>query len=170
MRALRASTPESLERHLYFCPFGGLRNEIHSGLAWQVIAILKEAGISPNQIVTELNGLRPRDSTRPGDAVVVLNFGGDGQHLLLDVASTTVRGNSHAGMSGTVPGLSALDRENDKFTNDRNSGSPVSTFHGGNHILVPFVVEDGGRIGDQGQSILRVLAERAVFCGSHSHS
>ena len=30
---------------------------------------------------------------------------------------------------------------------------------------MPFVVEDGGRIGDQGQSILRVLAERAVSVG-----
>ena len=156
--------PESLERHLYFCSFGGLRNEIHTGLAWQVVAILREAGINSNQIVTELNGLRPRDSTRPGD-VVVLNFAGDGQHLLIDVACTTVWGNSHASRCGTVPGCSALDRENDKFTTDRNSGSPVSIFHGGNHILVPFVMEDGGRTGDQGQSLLRALAERAVSAG-----
>jgi len=33
------------------------------------------------------------------------------------------------------------------------------------YILIPFVVEDGGRMGDQSQALLLLLAERAVASG-----
>ena len=52
-----------------------------------------------------------------------------------------------------------------KFSTDEKSSRPVSRFFGGDHILIPFVVEDGGRMGDQGQALLLLLAERAVASG-----
>ena len=45
------------------------------------------------------------------------------------------------------------------------STQPVSRFHGGSHTLVPYVMEDGGRTGNQGLALLRLLAERAVASG-----
>ena len=45
------------------------------------------------------------------------------------------------------------------------SSHPVSRFFGGDHVFLPFVVEDGGRMGDQGQPLLLLLAERAVSSG-----
>ena len=35
----------------------------------------------------------------------------------------------------------------------------------GNHTLVPFAMEDGGRIGAHGQAVLRMLVEYAVAKG-----
>ena len=66
---------------------------------------------------------------------------------------------------GTSPGSAALDREKDKFRTDCLSSQPVSKFSGGDHVLIPFVMEDGGRMGDQGQALLLLLAERAVASG-----
>ena len=40
--------------------------------------------------------------------------------------------------------------------------------HGGAHTLVPFVLEDGGRPGRQGQAWLLQLAGRAVDSGACS--
>ena len=46
------------------------------------------------------------------------------------------------------------------------SSHPVPRYFGGDHILLPFVVEDGGWMGDQGQAmLLLLLAERAVSSG-----
>ena len=85
---------EHMERHTYFCPMGGLRNEIHKGLAHQIAAILKEAGVPSRNIEMELRGLQPGTNKRPGD-VIALHFFGDGQHLLIDVAFTTVWSNTN---------------------------------------------------------------------------
>jgi len=97
--------------------------------------------------------------------VVARGFFGDGQHLLVDVACTTVWGNSDFCANRTIPGNAALDREKNKFTADEKSSRPVSKFFGGDHVLIPFVMEDGGRLGDQGQALLLLLAERAVASG-----
>ena len=44
--------------------------------------------------------------------------------------------------------------------------SPVSTVHGGDHVFIPFAMEDGGRIGAHGLAFLKALAEHnAVSAG-----
>ena len=64
--------------------------------------------------------------------------------------STVLVGSTIRGCS-TVPGFAAAQREQAKFDADRASSQPVSRMHGGAHTLVPFVLEDGGRPGRQGQ-------------------
>ena len=52
-----------------------------------------------------------------------------------------------------------------KFKTNADSPNPVSVSHGGRHTLVPFAMEDGGRIGAHGQVVHRMLAEYAVAKG-----
>ena len=85
--------------------------------------------------------------------------------LPIYVAFTTVWSNSNVPQYSTFPGAAALERELDKINTDKLSVNPVSRFFGGDHVLVPFVVEDGGRAGEHGQAVLRLLAERAVSEG-----
>ena len=112
----------------------------------------------------ELRGLQPGTNKRPGD-VIALHFFGDGQHLLIDVAFTTVWSNTNVSHYCSFPGAAALERELDKINTDKRSVNPVSRVFGGDHVLVPYVVEDGGRAGEQGQAVLKLLAERAVAEG-----
>jgi hypothetical protein len=44
----------------------------------------------------------------------------------------------------------------------------MARIHGGLHTLVPFAVEDGGRLGAHAQAFFRALAERAVRQGRRS--
>jgi hypothetical protein len=55
--------------------------------------------------------------------------------------------------------------EDKKFKTDKDSPHPVSASHGGRHMLIPFAMEDGGRIGAHGHATLRMLAEDAVAKG-----
>jgi len=55
--------------------------------------------------------------------------------------------------------------EDKKFVADADSANPVATVHGGRHMLIPFAMEDGGRIGARGQAALRMLAEYVVAKG-----
>ncbi len=64
-----------------------------------------------------------------------------------------------------VPGFAAKQAEDRKFKADADSLYPVSIKHGGRHRLIPFAMEDGGRIGAHGQAALRMLAEYAVAKG-----
>ena len=45
---------------------------------------------------------------------------------------------------------------------DRTSAQPIADIHGGPHVLVPFVVEDGGRLGAHALALLRDLAVVAL--------
>ena len=111
-----------------------------------------------------MRGLRVSDSSRPGD-VVALDFYGPDHHLVIDAAVTSIYRNAVLVQCSKVPGYAASQREYDKFYADSKSTQPVSRFHGGSHTLVPYVMEDGGRTGNQGQALLRLLAERAVASG-----
>ncbi len=70
--------------------------------------------------------------------------------------------------TGDIPGYAAKLVEDRKFYADKTSKRPVSRIHGGLHTLVPFAVEDGGRLGTHAQALLRTLAERAVREGRSS--
>ena len=60
-----------------------------------------------------------------------------------------------------IPGHAArLIREKEKFDDDKHSGGDPVVSRG--HRLVPFVVEDGGRLGQHALALLRELAERKM--------
>ncbi len=58
--------------------------------------------------------------------------------------------------------------EDKKLYTDMTTERPEARIHGGLHTLVPFAVEDGGRLGAHAQAFLRTLAERAVRQGRRS--
>ena len=85
--------------------------------------------------------------------------------MVLDGVITSVYRNSILSKVASIPGYAAKQVEDKKFKADADSPNPVSTCHGGRHTLVPFAMEDGGRIGAHGQAVLRMLAEYAVAKG-----
>ncbi len=107
------------------------------------------------------------DKTRPGD-IVVLDYHAPGRHLLLDRVVTTVHRNTKQRETGEILGYAAKLVEERKLYADNTSERPVARMHGGLHTLVPFAVEDGGRLGAHAQSFLRSLAERAVRASRRS--
>ena len=78
---------------------------------------------------------------------------------------TTVYRNTVLEKVATVPGFAARQAEDRKFLADRTSTQPISAVHGGPHILVPFAIEDGGRLGSHAQALLRSLATTALNKG-----
>ncbi len=108
-----------------------------------------------------------QDMTRQG-GIVVLDYHAPGRHLLLDGFVTSVCRNTRHRETGDIPGFAAKLVEDMKFYADKTSKRPVARIHGGLHTLVPFAVEDGGRLGAHAQAFLRALAERAVRHGRRS--
>ena len=125
---------------------------------------MREAGVPNATVVTEARGLRTADRSRPGD-VVALDVFADGRHLVIDAVMTTVYRNTVREKVATVPGFAAKQAEDRKFLADKTSTQPISVVHGGPHILVPFTIEDGGRLGAHAQALLRSLATMALGKG-----
>ena len=119
--------------------------------------IMIEAGASKHDLAWELPGLRPGHADRPGD-VVWKDFYGESRHLVVDCCCTSVR-RDEIEEHFDVPGYAARVAEKRKFDNDDASSRPVRT---DGHTLVPFVVEDGGRLGDQALALLWNLAIRGA--------
>jgi hypothetical protein len=94
--------------------------------------------------------------------VVVLDFFRDGQHLDIDAMVTTVYRNTVLHKVSTVPGYAAKQAEDMKFYVDRTSADPIASIHGGPHVLVPFALEDGGRLGGHAHALLRSFATLVV--------
>jgi len=65
-----------------------------------------------------------------------------------------------------IPGYAAAKHAEDrKFYVDRTSTHPIATVHGGPHVLVPFVAEDGGRICAHALALMKALATVALEKG-----
>jgi hypothetical protein len=141
-----------------------MRHLFHAGLVGVIKTILREAGVPEAAIVTEARGLRAADSSRPGD-VVALDFFADGRHLVIDAVMTTVYMNTALERVATIPGFAAKQAEVKKFMADTTSNQPISAAYGGLHILVPFAIEDGGRLGAHAQALLRSLASTTLAKG-----
>ena len=97
---------------------------------------------------------------------MVLEFAEASIHLIIDRVVTAFYRNNILSRVATMPGFAAKQAKDNKFKADTDSPKPVATTHGGHHMLVPFVMEDGGRIGAHGQPALRMLAEYAVVKGN----
>ena len=78
---------------------------------------------------------------------------------------TTMYMNTVLEKVATVPGYAAKQAEDKKFLAIKTSRQPISTTHEGPHILVPFAIEDGGRLGAHAQALLRALATLALARG-----
>ena len=65
----------------------------------------------------------------------------------------------------TVPGFATKQAEDMKFLADMTSRQPIAVAHGGPHILVPFAIEDGGRMGAHAHALLVALAATALAKG-----
>jgi len=57
-----------------------------------------------------------------------------------------------------------------KFYADKTSEWPVAMIHGGEHTLVSFAIEDGGRMGAHAHAFIGTLAERDVQPGRRSRA
>ena len=65
----------------------------------------------------------------------------------------------------TVPGYAAKQAEDMKFWADKTSSQPISAAKGGPHILAPFAIEDGCRLGAHAQALMRSLATSPLTKG-----
>ncbi len=137
---------------------------MHHGLIKTLRGIVEESGVPKASIVEEARGLRPDDRSRPCD-LVVLDFADGGRHLVLDGVITTFYRSTILSRVAVIPGFAAKQVEDMKFKADADSLHPVSSLHGERHRLIPFAMEDGGRIGAHGHATLRMLAEFAVAKG-----
>ncbi len=96
---------------------------------------------------------------------MVLDFAEGGRHLVIDGVVTIVYMNYVLSKVAAIPGFAAKQVEDKKFKIVEDSTNPLSVNHGGRHKLIPFVLEDGGRIGAHGHAALRMLAEYVVAKG-----
>ena len=83
----------------------------------------------------------------PWRHTVALDFFGLGRHLVIDAVVSTVYRNTILSKTSTIPGYVAKLAEDKKFKADEKSPEPVSSKHGGDHVFVPFAMEDGGTLG-----------------------
>jgi hypothetical protein len=79
--------------------------------------------------------------------VVALDFFAYGRHLVIDAVITTVYKNTILRQVAEVPGYVARQAEDMKFYADRTSSQTIASVHDGQHVLIPFAMEDGGRQG-----------------------
>jgi hypothetical protein len=89
---------------------------------------------------------------------VVVDIFAEGKHLVTYVVVTTVYRNTVLKKVAYIPGYAAKHVEDREFLADMNSTDPIAVIHGGPHVLVPFAVEAGGRLGAHAQSLLRAMA------------
>ena len=108
------------------------------------------AGVPKSSIVLEKKGLR---SCTLATTLVLetyieaVDFFGLGRHLaVIDAVVSTVYRNTILSKTSTIPGYVAKLAEEKKFKADEKSPEPVSSKHGGDHVFVPFAMEDGGTL------------------------
>ena len=94
-----------------------------------------------------------------------MDFFADGRSTVVDAVMTIVFRNTVLEKVATVPGYAAKQAEDRNFLADRTSRQPIYAVNGGPHILVPFAIEDGGRLGAHAQALLRALATASLTKG-----
>jgi len=137
---------------------------MHAGLVGVLTSILKDVGILDIAVVTEARGLREADAFRAGD-VVVQDFFAEGRHLVVDVVVTTVYRNTILQGVASIPRYAAKQAQDMKLYVDKTSTQRIAAIHGGPHVLVPFAIEDRGRLGAHALALLRSLAIVALDKG-----
>ncbi len=94
------------------------------------------------------------DATKPDD-VGVLDFFAEDRHLVIDAVVTTVYRNTAIRGVASIHGNAAKHAEDRKPLVDKSSVELIAAIHGGPHVLVPFAIEDGGRLGAHALAYLK---------------
>jgi len=137
---------------------------MYVGLVGVLTSILGDVGIPDIVVVTKARGQCATNASRPGD-VVVLDFFAEGMHLVVDVVVTTVYRNTILQGAASIPGYATKQTEDRKLYADKTSAQPIVGIHGGPYVLIPFVIEDGGRLEAHAIALLRSLAIVALDKG-----
>jgi hypothetical protein len=124
----------------------------HIALIKAVGRIITETG---SVVVEEVPGLFEDSAERPGDCTV-LGFHDGHRHLAIDVNCTRLLTNTHLQAAGVAPG-SALEATEER---KRRRYAELLERAGGTIAFVPFITDEYGAIGDHGQQLLEVLADR----------
>jgi hypothetical protein len=83
--------------------------------------------------------------------------------MVIDAVVTTVYKNTVLQQVANIPGYAAKQAEDKKFLADMTSSQPIAASHGGQHVLVPFAMEDGGSLGAHAKEhLIRALATSAL--------
>ncbi len=85
--------------------------------------------------------------------------------MVIDAVVTTVYRNTILQQVSTTPGYVAKQAEDRKLYAEKSSAEPVAAIHGGPYVLVPFALEDGGRLGAYAHALLRFFATLAIEKG-----
>ena len=75
---------------------------------------------------------------------------------------TTVYRNTVLWQVASILGYAVKQAEDNMFLADQTSMQPIAAPHCGQHVLVPFAIEDGDRLGAHAQTLLRALATCAL--------
>jgi hypothetical protein len=78
---------------------------------------------------------------------VALDFFAEGRHLVIDAVVKTVYRNTILQKVASIPRYEVKQAEDKKILANRTSSHPIATPRGGPHVLVPFAMEDRGRLG-----------------------
>ena len=157
------------EMHIPRCPRGSNRHLMHHKLARCVRSIFIDAGTHEDEVKLEVKSDATTSGHRPGD-VAALNYRVTGQHLLVDV-SITASGRAALLDHMDTPGYAAATQELAKLGKYRSPSARTphqpAPPHGFiyRHRFVPFVLEDGGRLGEHARALLVELAMRAAQQG-----
>ena len=130
----------------------GLLYHYHRVLVDLVARVLQEAG---GTTILEMPGLLAGTFERPAD-VACISLDGSGQHLIVDVACVHVLASSQIdrGRASTEAGFAARHVESAKRRQYQRRVEQAG------HRFVPFVIEDGGRLGQQAAALLGEMATR----------
>jgi hypothetical protein len=95
----------------------------------------------------------------------------DARHLVIAADTTSVYTNTVLHQVANLPRYAAKHAEDMKFLVVRSSRHPIATPHGGSHILVPFAIEDGCKLGAHAHALQRALTTLALasdMCFKHA--
>ena len=127
---------------------------MHVVLVGVLCSILRDVGILDMAMVIEAMGLRSADASRPSD-VVALDFSAGGRHIGVDAVVTTVYRNTVIRRVAFIPGYDAKQTIDRKILADGTSAEPIASIIVGPHVLIPFAIKDGGRLGAHALALLR---------------
>ena len=112
----------------------------------------------------EAGGLRATTISGPGD-VVSLDFFAGGRHLGIDAVVTSVYMNTYiASARRQHPGIRIQTCRGQEVHGNHiiKAKQPIAAPHGGPHVLVPVVIDDGGKLGVHAKALLATFATYAL--------
>ena len=159
----RVEMPEHhIRDHLCRCPCMGdggggsvdVFTHVHGVVVRELRDILRECGAAT---FVEMPGVIRDSHERPGD-IVAISVGGVGRHWVIDVSVVSVLTDDRlrSGYVGLVPGAAARGAEQGKRQRYQ------ARVEAAEHRFIPFIMEEGGRLGQEAISLLEELVTLRV--------